>query len=527
MAKENETSSLTPLRATRFAVSSIVLCAVFLPPGPGFAQSTQSSISSGTSRYSSASSSQSYSGSSNAQQSFPAGNGAVDDSDIANPSNDELISGIPSNSGQQAGTSTTAGATNQDPSDETTGSILDEEIRRLNTREPAVDDRRAPRKLEETLSAQETAGIHVGTFVLRPSVTQSINTETTKDGSTKETRAFLETDAYATLTSDWALHQLLITSQGTWQQNISGSGEEQPAFDIDGDLRLDLHDDTVAHIKGGYRFYREDTDDPDAIADAEQQSDVQEFSAGASVERDFGILRGTAALDLTRTIYSDAVLSNGTRVSLSDRNQTSGTLRTRVGYELSPALIPFIEASIGTTVYDETRDSAGFARSGDSYGVIAGVEIDLGEKLKGEVGLGYETATFDDSRLDSIDTATVDANLLWSPLRGTDVRFDLSTSIQPSTTAGQSGYISHVLTTAITHQLRANLQATVLGGVTLRDYPSGGSSDETVYTASGGLTWNINRYLDFTSTLGYELTTRDVGADSQQWRAGVGLKLKR
>ncbi|MGO8506776.1 hypothetical protein AB9F35_36450, partial [Rhizobium leguminosarum] len=35
------------------------------------------------------------------------------------------------------------------------------------------------------------------------------------------------------------------------------------------------------------------------------------------------------------------------------------------------------------------------------------------------------------------------------------------------------------------------------------------------------------RYLDLTSTLGYELTTRKEGSESQQWRAGVGLKLKR
>ncbi|APO76242.1 outer membrane protein [Rhizobium etli 8C-3] len=524
MVKERETSSLTPLRAARFAVSSLALCALFLPPHPGFAQSAQNSTSSSTPGYSSASGSQSYGGSANAQQ-LPE-NGAVDGSDLANPPAYQT-SGTPPGSNQQAGTTMAAGATEQEPSSETTGSILDEDIRRLNTREPAIDDRRAPRRLEENLTGQETPGIRVGTFVLRPSVNQSINTETTKEGETKETRSFAQTDAYATLTSDWALHQLIVTSQGTWQRNVSGTGEEQPAFDIDGDLRLDLPDDTVAHIKGGYRFYREDTDDPDAIADAEQQSDVQEFSAGASLERDFGILRATAALDLTRTIYSDAVLSNGTRISLSDRDRTSGTFLARVGYELSPALIPFLEASVGKTVYDESRDSAGFARSGNSYGAKAGVEVDLGEKLKGEVGLGYETASFDDSRLDSIDTAIVDANLLWSPLRGTDVRFDLSTSIQPSTTAGQSGYVSHELTTALTHQLRDNLQATVLGGVILRDYPSGGSSDETVYTASGGLTLNINRYLDFTSTLGYELTTRDVGADSQQWRAGVGLKLKR
>ncbi|MGO4139898.1 outer membrane beta-barrel protein, partial [Rhizobium brockwellii] len=76
----------------------------------------------------------------------------------------------------------------------------------------------------------------------------------------------------------------------------------------------------------------------------------------------------------------DAELANGTTVALSERNQTTGTLGGRVGYELSPALIPFIEATLGRSVYDETRDSAGYARSGHSYGAQAGVEVDLGDK---------------------------------------------------------------------------------------------------------------------------------------------------
>ncbi|MBX5141172.1 outer membrane beta-barrel protein [Rhizobium lentis] len=412
--------------------------------------------------------------------------------------------------------------------DDITGSILDEDMRRLNTREARIDETPPIRRAGENASTAETSGIPIGTFVLRPSVTQSINTETPKDGNTRQRRAFLETDAAATLTSDWGRHQLTVTSEGAWQRNISGEGEEQPSFKVNGDLRLDLPDDTVAHLTAGYNFYREDTDDPDAIADATQQSDVQEFTAGASVQRDFGILRGTTALALNRSIYSDATLANGTTVALSDRNQTTGTLRGRVGYELSPALIPFIEATIGRTIYDETRDSAGYERSSHSYGAKAGVEVDLGEKLKGEVGVGYERADFEDSRLASIDTATLDASLLWSPIRGTDVNLDLQTSIQPSTTAGESGYVSHALTTTVTHQLRDNLVGTMIGGVIWRDYPTDSTiSDELVYTAATGLTWNINRYLDLTSTLGYELTTRKDGDDSRQWRAGVGLKLKR
>ncbi|MBB5668014.1 hypothetical protein GGE68_006264 [Rhizobium leguminosarum] len=512
MGQPKQTSSVTPLRAMSRAVTFAAFGGLLLSQTAALAQSASQQLATTANSRSTVS----QDNTTNAAAAFddgtddtatPATNGTT-----ANPDDAAQRPAIPD---AQAG-------------DDITGSILDEDIRRLNTREAPIDETLPRRRAAESASTAETPGIPIGTFVLRPSVTQSINTETTKDGSTTQRRAFLETDAAATLTSDWSRHQLTVTSAGAWQRNISGEGEEQPSFKVNGDLRLDLPDDTVAHLTAGYNFYREDTDDPDAIANATQQSDVQEFSAGASVQRDFGILRGTTALALTRSIYSDATLTNGTTVALSDRDQTTGTLRGRVGYELSPALIPFIEATVGRTLYDETRDSAGYERSGHSYGAKAGVEVDLGEKLKGEVGVGYEMANFEDSRLSSIDTATLDASLLWSPIRGTDVNLDLQTSIQPSTTAGESGYVSHALTTTVTHQLRDNLVGTMIGGVTWRDYPTDSTiNDELVYTAATGLTWNINRYLDLTSTLGYELTARKEGTDSQQWRAGVGLKLKR
>ncbi|WP_456261931.1 outer membrane beta-barrel protein, partial [Campylobacter jejuni] len=87
-----------------------------------------------------------------------------------------------------------------------------------------------------------------------------------------------------------------------------------------------------------------------------------QYMAGLSLERDFGLLRGTTAIALTRSVYSDAVLSDGTTVTLSDRNQTAGAWRGRIGYELSPAIIPFVEVDLGRAVYDQTRDSNGYAR---------------------------------------------------------------------------------------------------------------------------------------------------------------------
>lgn len=406
----------------------------------------------------------------------------------------------------------------------TTGSILDDDMRRINARDTGVDNLKA-RQYPDRADVQ---GIQVGTFTLRPSINQSYNVETNRTGPTNDDRTYLQTDLRSTLTSDWDRHALTVTGEGIWQNNLSGSGEEQPTVDINADLRLDLPSDTTAHLTAGYQFYREDTDDPNAIAGATKQSGVNQFDAGASLERDFGVLRGTTAVALVRTVYSDATLSDGTQVTLSDRNQTAGTWRGRIGYELSPALIPFIEADLGSTVYDQRLDDDGYARSNQSYGGKAGIELDLGEKLKGELGFGYQHTGFDDARLASINSPTVDGALAWSPQRGTDVSIGLSTSVQPSTTAGESGYTAYQLTSTISQEMRDDLVAKFTGGTIWRDYPSGSTiSDETEYDAAFGLTWGINRYLDLTSNVGYELTTRKTGDDTRELRAGVGLTVKR
>lgn len=375
---------------------------------------------------------------------------------------------------------------------------------------------------------EETPGIGIGTFTLRPALNNSIASETTRSAGTSTTRSYLQTELKGTLTSDWSRHQLTVTGDGIFQRNISGEGQTKPSASVNADLRLDISRDTVAHLTGGYSLTRESATDPNALLDAVDQSRVQTLTGGATIERDFGLLRGLAALDVSRTTYSDATLSDGSTVSLSDRNRNEGNLRLRVGYELSPALIPFLEASAGRTFYDEAADSAGYERNSETLGGKAGVQIDLGEKLKGELGIGYRHVTFADARLAAIDAVVLDAAATWSPRRGTDITLGLITDMEPSVAAGQSGYVSRALTLALTQQLRDDLVAKLSSGATWRDYrPSGTSGNEVVTTLGASMAYGLNRYLDLTADLSWERTQPENGSETDVLRAGLGLTLKR
>jgi hypothetical protein len=411
------------------------------------------------------------------------------------------------------------------PDDIITGSTEIERITRINLPQASVDGLRN-RMARDT--EDEAPGIRLGTFVLRPALTEGIGYETQKVGGGSDERSFSQTTLRGTLTSDWSRHQLTVSGEGVWQENISGTSETEPSADIQADLRLDLAEETIAHITAGYTFFREDTIAPNATVDAAQQADVNTFTGGLSFERSLGLLRGRIGARAIRTTYGDVTLSDGTRLSQSDRNTTAGELTTRIGYELSPAIVPFVEGKYLRTGYDTTADAFGYRRASDTYTGETGVAVDFGEKLSGELAAGYVLRQFEDGRLSDVSGLAIDGNATWSPHRGTDVSLDLITALEESTTPGESGPIVYALRGTITREVRENVVARLGGGYVYRDYVDDqGIADEQVYSVTAGLTWSLNRYLALDGDVSFEQSRQPGSGDEQIAAVTVGLTIRR
>jgi hypothetical protein len=396
------------------------------------------------------------------------------------------------------------------------------ELRRQNMREQKVDDDR-PRKVDDGL----TPGIRLGSFILRPTVSESVNTERTATGKDSVNRTFLQTGLKGSLTSDWDEHQLDINTQGTWQKTLSGIRQDDPEGSIDAALRLDVTDGTAVNLKAGYSVEREDISAANAISNATNQSLVNTTTATAEIVRNLGLIRGTAGVDFERQTFGNAEVTPGQFVSQADRNQNTVTLRGRIGYEVSAAMIPFIQASYARTIYDEHRDSLGFVRDAQVYELRSGVETDFGDKLRGELAGGYALAQFDDSRLKSISAATLNGNATWSPERGTDINLGLTTLIEPSTTAGASGDVAYTANALITQDIIDTLKGHVSTAFTIRDYSDAAQANQKVYDLGAGLTWGLSRSLDLNADVAWERTVQPGTPTQSQLTAGMGLSLKR
>lgn len=371
-------------------------------------------------------------------------------------------------------------------------------------------------------------GIRLGSFILRPSLEQGIRATTNADVSATGRSALLsETTLRLNATSDWSRHEATLEAYGKFVKTLSGQHVSDPEAGITGTLRLDLADKTTVSASAGYTLQKELANTPTSVTGTASQPTVQTFDASLGAEHDLGLLFAKATGSFERQIYGNATLSSGGTLSQSDRNTNYAAVTLRGGINASEALKPFVEVELGRLIYDERFDTSGYQRSADRIGLRGGLEFNFGDKLNGEVSAGYLADKFDDPRLKTLASPSVAANVNWSPQRGTKVALSASTTLEGSTTAGDSGTVLYASSLAVTHSLRANLDMTATLGAFLRDLKSSSGYDHGM-SAEIGTTYWFNRLVGFDTSARYEIDeSADPGRRAKAASVYIGLKLRR
>lgn len=413
------------------------------------------------------------------------------------------------------------------PPNPRTTAIMPEEPVRQNLREEhtgAIEQvRRTPE--DDPFAAP---GVRLGTFLLRPTLEQGLTATSNADGSATGSSAVLsETTLRLEAASDWSRHSADISGYTTWRRSLSGQHVKDVRGRIDGTLNLDLDREWRATARLGYEASPESASSPIAIPGIASQPTRHQIDGSVGVEKALGKLRVGLTGEAQRSIYEDAKLSTGGTLSQKHRNSTLYTARLRTGYEISPALTPFVQLEGGRRIHDERIDPGGYRRSSDRMGASIGTEFDLGEKFGGEIAAGWLRESFDDGRLEALSAATIDGTIRWSPRRGSDLGLRGSTTFEGATAPGESGSVLYALRLTGQRHIRANLTANALLGIDWRDY-SGSNERDLIYTAEAGLTWWMNRYAGLTVRARHEtLESNRAGRDAKTNSIFLGITARR
>lgn len=371
-------------------------------------------------------------------------------------------------------------------------------------------------------------GIPFGTFVLRPSIEQGLTATTNASAGPDGKSAILsETTLRLNAASDWATNSATIDAYGNFRESLSGERLHDASGRIDGTLNLDLDHEWRATAKAGYEIAPESASSPVVIGDVASQPTRQSLDGSLAIAKDIGRLRFGLTGAAARDTYGDASLLGGGVLSQKDRNETLYTTTLRGGYQISPALTPFAEVEVGRRVYDQRIDDDGYQRSADRLGLRAGTELNLGEKLNGEVSAGWLSESPDDNRLATISGASVNADLKWSPERGTIIGLTGTTTVEGTTTPGETGDLLYSGQLTAERRIRSDLTANAALGLGWRDY-AGSNDHDTIMSAEAGLTWWLNRYVGLSTRVRYEkLESTLPGRNYDAAGVFAGIKVQR
>jgi len=383
-----------------------------------------------------------------------------------------------------------------------------------------------------TLPADENpfspTGIRVGTFVIRPTLQQGIEYTTNAAGTASGGSDVLsETTLRLNAQSDWSRHSATLDAFGTYRTSLRGTGFRELLGGVDAAARFDLGKAYELKTALGYRRRPEEATSPVGLPATTSRPLRQTITGEVGLEKAIGPLRFGVTGAVARNTYGSADLVGGGTLSQADRNQTLYTAKLRGGYEISPALLPFIELEAGRRNYDLRLDTNGYARSANRLGARAGVEFDRGEKLNGRIAAGIISENFDDARLGTLSAFAIDGAVNWSPMRGTTVTLTGATEIEGTTTAGESGSVLHATSLGISRRLWAQLTADAVLGASFRRYVTTGDSDRTL-SAEARLTYWLNRYAGLTGRARHEATSSTIaGRDSRTTSVFLGLTMQR
>ncbi len=368
-------------------------------------------------------------------------------------------------------------------------------------------------------------GFRMGTFNANASLEQAIGYSSNLRGATNGNGgAFSQTDAALSLTSDWSRHELRSSFIGSYRKPFDDDEIDRPNVYVDTALRLDLVDGFTLTTTGYYNFTTQRFTSDTLVPGAIDTPSIQAFGGNVELQRTDRKLQLTLRGSVDRTIYDDADLGGGVTQSQSDRINNLYEFTARVGYETSPAFTPFVESSIGWRVYDDELDRNGNRRDSEILDLRGGVEIDISEKLSGEISVGYTSESFEDPLLANLEGVTVEGEIEWSPERETIIRFIAGTELNGSITTNESGSLIYTARAELERQVTSRL---ALNGFVDYEVNDNDEQDTTIGVGLGLEYW-VNRYMALTADAEYETFSSNVPGDAfDETSARVGVLFQR
>jgi hypothetical protein len=323
--------------------------------------------------------------------------------------------------------------------------------------------------------------------------------------------------------SDWGRHRLAAGADARLGRYADFDNEDYDDWWVWSEGRMDLDRSQLrAEVRAGNQHNpRTNANDQGPNAGLNPTTyDVARFEAGWTFKPARVMFRIDGDIE-TRT-YDDNMGLDGaggfTSIDNAHRDRDNANLRLRVGMDMTPDYMLFVQGRVQSVEYDQKIDQTCLGgdptdpaswceRSFDGWSMTAGSVMDFSGDFFGEFRLGYRVNEYDDPRFGKQDGPTYGLGLTWNVTGLTSLEFSGQQSVAPTTIIGSSGIDRSTLGVRIDHELLRQLLLHASVRWTKDDFQNLDRSDDIINLDIGGR-YILNR--NFELTFGYDFATSDT-----------------
>lgn len=337
-----------------------------------------------------------------------------------------------------------------------------------------------------------------------------------------ESDAFVQAAPSVTAQSTWSRHSLRGRLDATSVAYAENDTENHT--DVRGvvDGRLDLGSRTEVTGSLAAESLNEPRTAAARIANAEEPVQYDHTRAALGAGHEAGRIRLEADYTYQQFDFEDVGLIGGGIQDQDFRDYDEQELSSRVSWAVERDWAVFLQGAYVDRSYDQVTPGA---PNRDATGVIVrtGVNFELPNLIRGDIGLGYQSFDFEDQSIEDLDGLSIDANAQWFVTELTTVMASAQRTVQDSGIINSPGTVVTRLAAGVDHELRRNV---IIGGelgFENRDFEEINRSDDLI-TIAAKTQWKLNRNLWMNARAEY--LDQDSGAQPfSDARALVGVTI--
>ena len=299
---------------------------------------------------------------------------------------------------------------------------------------------------------------------------------------------------------DRNVHGLNIFANADTRQYLDFDSENQTNYGIGFEGRLDVQ--RGANIRTGltHRKFHENRRSSGVGRVSSEPISADQTEGFLRGSRERGRTRVQAEANFVNVNYSDVILSNGQDSDQDFRDRDDIGFSLRGDYAISPDRSVFARIRYVDQDYRESGNQV--SRDQNGYVIEGGLDFDLTNLVRGEIGVGYLNRSFDSDVRQDFDGLSYTGQLEWFATPLITISANGSRSIRASELLNSPSIVTERVGINADYEWRRNIVLSLRSDFIKDNYRDIDREDEWLIV-SAGVNYLLNRYIALTGNVEY------------------------